>query len=55
MPEGEYDVDCEGGGGVEKGQEKVANDWRKNIESFKLPTVSEDEFLDGCKVSSHFM
>ena len=50
MPEVEYDVD--GSGSAEKEPEKAENYWKKNLESFKLPTVADDEFLDGCKVSS---
>ncbi|XP_064393637.1 DNA topoisomerase 2-binding protein 1-A-like isoform X3 [Halichondria panicea] len=48
MPEVEYDVD--GSGGAEKEPEKAENGWRKSLESFKLPTVADDEFLDGCKI-----
>ncbi len=52
MPEVEYDVD--GSGGAEKEPEKAENGWRKSLESFKLPTVADDEFLDGCKVGSPY-
>ena len=58
MPEIEYDADGDPGdsvGGV-KGAGKVddkPNEWRKNLENFHLPTVSDDEFLDGCKVHTY--
>lgn len=54
MPEADYDVDSEADGGMEKGGDKAANDWKKKLDVFKLPTVADDEFLDGCKVRREF-
>ncbi len=52
MPESDYNVEGssrESNRGIEE-QEEAANNWRKNIQTFKLPTVADDEYLDGCKV-----
>ncbi len=54
MPESDYDMERDGESNGRTGeQEEATNNWRKNIQTFKLPTVADNEFLDGCKVCVH--
>ena len=55
MSEEEYQVDGDSVKGVKRGAGKSGGidvpEWVKKLEEFKVPTVAEDEFLNGCKVS----
>lgn len=57
MPEQEYATTEQG---VAKGQgrgrptnQKSFPEWATALESFKIPDIAGDEFLDGCKVRVH--
>lgn len=56
LPESEYEVE---GGEVAKGHgnkptnQKTEPEWALAIEDFKLPEITGNEFLCGCKVRGH--
>lgn len=54
-PEEEYGVDPSSGGGGREGEKKRGRgeevpEWVSKLQEFKVPSVSDSYFLDGCKV-----
>lgn len=58
LPEGDYSMDDQDGGGVKTldlkrkmtNQKPVIPEWVRCLEVYKIPDIVEDEFLEGCKV-----
>lgn len=53
-PEEEYGVEPSGGGGREgekkRGRGEEVPEWASKLQEFKVPSMSDSYFLDGCKV-----
>ena len=54
LPEKDYNVETQGAKKEAKSKEEEGREWVHTLEEFKVPSVSENYFLDGCKVCTTY-